>query len=126
VVEGYVYADDDRPGLMAGAKVGTRVRTPSWDPPWIVVDHRLDAVVIARWPGRLFRVASVPPSSDEERIALASAAENLRADAGYTRVFAVDLLAELPAGCAGPTAFTVDEDGDEVLLDPWTGPHPHC
>ena len=216
MVEGYMYADEDRPGLMAGAKVGTRVRTPSWGPPWIVVDHRVDAVIVARWPGRLFRVASVPPSSDEERIALASAAGNLRADAGYTRVFAVDVLAELPAGllfgphgdavievleyarrltepvawelaaardpgadsaysrawqrwldgqpnaapyrngdhshvlaipgagpvcspighgltvlsrcvtdsarrCSGSTAFTVDENGDEVLLDPWTG-----
>jgi hypothetical protein len=54
-------------------------------------------VIVARWPGRLLRVASVPPGDDQERAALARAAQNVRADARYTRVLAVDVLAELPA-----------------------------
>ncbi|MFC3502756.1 hypothetical protein ACFOOK_17485 [Micromonospora krabiensis] len=98
VVEGFVYVVADRPGPMAGAGVGERVRIPSWAPPWIVVDHRLDRVLAGRWPGRLFRVRSVPPESDEERDALARAARNLGADAGYTRVSAVDVLEELRPG----------------------------
>lgn len=98
MVEGFVYVSHDRPGPMSEARTGVRVRTPSWDPPWIVVDHSLDTATVARWPGRLFRVRSVPPSSDAERLALARAAEGLRADARYTRVFAVDVLAELRPG----------------------------
>jgi hypothetical protein len=110
VVEGFVYVSDDRPGPMEGAAVGTRVRTPSWDPPWIVVAHRVDAVIVARWPGRLLRVTGVEPSGDEERTALARIAEGLRPDAGYTRVFAVDVLAELPpATLFGPHGEVVVE-----------------
>lgn len=81
---------------MAGAVVGARIRTPSLGPPWIVVDHAIETVIAARWPGRLLRVASVPPGDDQERTALARAARNLRPDVGYTRVLAVDVLAELP------------------------------
>ncbi|UWP86993.1 hypothetical protein [Dactylosporangium fulvum] len=98
MAEGFVYVRDDRPGPMAGARVGARVRTPSWDPPWIVVDHELDGVIVARWPGRLFRVAVVPPDSDEERLALARVERNRRTDVPYSRVFTVDVLAELPPG----------------------------
>jgi hypothetical protein len=98
MVEGFVYVGDSEPGPMAGAAAGARIRTPSLDPPWIVVDHAIETVVVARWPGRLLRVASVPPGDDQERAALARAAQNLRADAGYSRVFAVDVLAELSPG----------------------------
>lgn len=79
---------------MAGAAVGTRIRTPSLDPPWIVVDHAMETVIAARWPGRLLHVATVPPDGGQERAALGRAAQDLRA----TRVFAVDVLAELPPG----------------------------
>ncbi|MFI9031086.1 hypothetical protein [Streptomyces sp. NPDC053560] len=52
---------------------------------------------MARWPGRLFRAQIVPPATQEERIALASAAEDLSPHAGYTRALAIDLLEELSA-----------------------------
>ncbi|HET9516599.1 MAG TPA: hypothetical protein VFO77_02610 [Actinoplanes sp.] len=100
MVDGFVYAGRDDPGAgeLAHAEVGRRIRNRSLGPPWIVVSHTLDDVTVARWPGRLFRVASVPPGNEQERAALAAAAENLRPDAGYTRVFAVDVVAELAAG----------------------------
>jgi hypothetical protein len=96
VVEGFVYAADTESGPIGEAGIGDRVRTPFPGPPWIVVDHAIETVIVARWPGRLLRVASVPPADEAERDALDRAAENLRADAGYTRVLAVDVLAELP------------------------------
>ncbi|SNT56719.1 hypothetical protein SAMN05421812_11018 [Asanoa hainanensis] len=95
---------------MADANVGRRMMTPSWDPPWIVVDRQLDSVIMARWPGRLFRIASVPSSSEEERLAVAGAAEGLHADARYTRFFVADVLAELPTGTLfGPHGDAVVE-----------------
>lgn len=82
----------------------------SLEPPWIVVDHAIENVVVAGWPGRLLRVASVPAADDEERAALERAAANLRADAGYSRVIAVDVLAELPATMLfGPNGEAVAE-----------------
>jgi hypothetical protein len=105
-----VYVEDDSHGPMAGAVAGARIRIPSLDPPWIVVAHGLDEVLVARWPGRLFRVISVSPSDEEERIALARAGENLRADAGYTRVFAIDVLEQLrPSVLFGPHGEAVAE-----------------
>jgi hypothetical protein len=121
MVQGFVYVSGDQPGPMEGATVGARVRMPSWDPPWIVVDHELDTVIVARWPGRLFRVESVPPSSDEERVALARARGSLRAEARYTRVFAVDVLAELPPALLfGPHGQAVVEilECARLLVDP--------
>jgi hypothetical protein len=97
VVEGFVYVGDAESGPMAGAGIGERVRVPFPGPPWIVVDHAIETVTPARWPGRLLRVASVPPADGAERAVLDRAAANLRADAGYRRVLAVDVLAELPS-----------------------------
>jgi hypothetical protein len=103
VISGFVYVSDEDPGPMIGASTGMRVANTSLAPPWIVVDHSLDRVLVAKWPGRLFRVASVPPRSDAERDALVRAAEGVLPSAGYTRVLAVDVLEELtPAILFGP------------------------
>jgi hypothetical protein len=96
VVEGFVYVEDECPGVMAGATAGSRVSKTSSEPPWIVVDRSLEQIIVARWPGRLFRVAVVPPSSAAERAAMALAAQGQVPDAGYVRALAVDVLAELP------------------------------
>lgn len=110
VVDGFVYVSGDPDHPMAGAQVGERARMPSFDPPWIVVHHRLDAVLAVRWPGRLLRVRSVPAATEEERVALEGAAQNLRAGASYSRVFAVDVLEELrPAVLFGPNGDAVVE-----------------
>ncbi|RKN27249.1 hypothetical protein [Micromonospora musae] len=110
MVDGFVYANNEPDHPLAGAQVGARVRLPSFDPPWIVLHHRLDVVRPARWPGRLFRVRSVPAETEEERVALEAAGWNLRTDASYRRVFAVDVLAELsPALLFGPNGAAVVE-----------------
>ena len=67
VVEGFVYAADTESGPMTGAGIGDRVRIPFPGPPWIVVDHAIETVIAARWPGQLLRVASVPPADRAER-----------------------------------------------------------
>src|SRR5690348_16795315 len=88
---------------MEEVAAGMRVTLPSLGPPWIAVDHSLEHVHVAHWPGRLFRADVVPPATDEERAAMARAAAGLRADASYTRALAVDLLAEIsPSVLFGP------------------------
>ncbi|MER7443732.1 hypothetical protein [Micromonospora avicenniae] len=110
MVDGFVYVNGDPDDPMAGAQVGARARMPSFEPPWIVVHRRLDAVLAVRWPGRLLRVRSVPAATEEERVALEGAAQNLRAGASYSRVFAVDVLEELrPAVLFGPNGDAVVE-----------------
>lgn len=73
-----------------------------------VSDHSAERVIVARWPGRLFRVVSVPPRTAEERAATARAAEGLVPHAGYTPVLAVEVLAELdPTILFGPRGAAV-------------------
>jgi hypothetical protein len=86
-IDGYVYAPDADPGLLAGAAPGAIVRKSDRSPPWIVVDHAIESAVIARWPGRLYRVVVL----DAEGIEQASA------HAKYTRAVAVQVCDEVPA-----------------------------
>ncbi|WP_406293954.1 hypothetical protein OG948_04250 [Embleya sp. NBC_00888] len=105
---GFVYVRDDRPGPMAGAAVGRRIVKADLAPPWIVVDRALATVIVSGRPGRLYRVAVVPPESEAERAAMAEAAEGVRVPAPYTRAFAVDVLAEVPpAALFGPHGAAV-------------------
>ncbi|WP_335937998.1 hypothetical protein [Streptomyces sp. PTD5-9] len=102
-MSGFVFVDQEAPDYLRRAVSGARVTLPSFEPPWLVVAHSLERVLVVRWPGRLFRAEIVPPATDEERAAMTRAAENLRSDAGYTRAHSIDLLEEIsPATLFGP------------------------
>ncbi|NWF29563.1 hypothetical protein HW130_25475 [Streptomyces sp. PKU-EA00015] len=86
-----------------------RVALPVLAPPWIVVHHTVERVLVSRWPGRLLWVRVALPSSDEERAAMARASKELLPDASYTRAIAVDVLEEL-----SPSVL-FGSHGDEVI-----------
>src|SRR5262249_15552613 len=64
---GYVYVGCDDPGAMAEAKPGARAQIAGRSPPWIVVDHDLASVTVARWPGVLWHVGGGDPLWTEEQ-----------------------------------------------------------
>jgi hypothetical protein len=97
--DGYVYVPDSDPGVFAGATPGMVVRKPDRSPPWIVVDHAIESAVIARWPGRLWRVVVL----DADGIEQASAYAN------YTRALAVTIVEEVP------TSRLFGEHGEAVV-----------
>jgi hypothetical protein len=86
-ITGYVYAPDADPGLLAKAAPREIVSKLDRSPPWIVVDHSIETAIVARWPGRLYRVVVL----DAEGIEQASAYAN------YTRAVAVQVCEEVPA-----------------------------
>jgi len=103
--EGYVYVSgsDD---VMAPARVGMRVAKKNRLPPYIVVSDSIQSVIVARWPGKLWRVRIVDPvTAEDERAAQAAP---LSPSAGVLRAFAVDVLAEVPV------ARLFGDDGDKV------------
>jgi hypothetical protein len=117
--KGYVYAPLENPGAMAGAAPGVCVRNADRGPPWIVVDHGLQSVIVSKWPGRLWRVEIIDRVSDAD---LRSAGQSpLRADAPYTRAVAVDVLEEAPVaalfGAHGAAVCEVIAAAGEVDLD---------
>lgn len=82
---GLVFASLARDERLAGAVPGQVVRNESSGPPWIVVDHSVESVVAAGWPGKLWEVE-----------VLEAAPEQPREGAGYTRAVAVRVRRELP------------------------------
>jgi hypothetical protein len=84
--DGFVYVPDTEATAFSGVSAGATVRNANAGPPWIVVNHSSAAVLVARWPGRLFRVA-----------VLEKAKEQPMPSASYTRAVAVLVVEELPA-----------------------------
>jgi hypothetical protein len=84
---GFVYAAGDEHPLK-GVVAGGRVALPSRKPPWIVVDHVIEKVIVAEWPGKLWAVEII--EADPE------AQQGLVPNAWYTRATAVNVVEELP------------------------------
>jgi hypothetical protein len=88
-------------------------------PPWLVVDHELASVVVARWPGRLWAVEVVDPIRADD---LAAAGHPpLRKDIWYTRAAAVKVLHEMPVatlfGNCGAEVCAVIEAATGLTLE---------
>lgn len=99
---GFVYVPEVNASPMAHAEAGRIVRIPGRGPPWIVVDHELCTVVVARWPGRLWAVEII------DAVTAQDGAGGLRADAGYTRAAAVKVQHAVPvAALFGPNGAEV-------------------
>jgi len=95
---GFAYVADAESGPMAAAAAGAKVRNPDGGPPWIVVDHGLESIVVSKWPGKLWKVEI-----------LKAAKEQPNESANYTRAVAVRVIEELPP------AVLFGPHGDAVL-----------
>ena len=85
---------------MRYARAGVSLRLPNRGPPWIVVDFDLTKTIVARWPGKLWRVRVIEAAnaSDQRH---AGGAPN--AQATYVRAICVHVMsAESPALLFGP------------------------
>jgi hypothetical protein len=95
--QGFVFAAGAEEGAMQAARAGATIRNAHAGPPWIVVDHSIESVVVAKWPGRLWRVEI-----------LEAAAEQALASANYTRAVSVKVLEEHPVSTLfGPNGHLV-------------------
>lgn len=98
--EGFVYVGQGDNGPMLRAKAGNLVDVPGHGPPWIVVDQTPATVIVADWPGRLWRVQIVEAAEAKDQPPLASAR--------YTRAVAVRVVQEEnPAQLFGPEGEAV-------------------
>lgn len=88
--------------MFSGAKVGEEIIHPTQAPPWIVVVHHVEDVLVTRWPGRLFLVQVLDPAAETHLM------DGIRKDAGYTRTCGVRILEELPL------AKLFGENGDRI------------
>ena len=93
-IKGFVYQPEEEGGLLSGACEGEVVRNDNRRPPWIVVDHALESLIIPKWPGKLWEVEVVDAVNDADLEA--SGAGQLQPQANYIRAIAVNILKELP------------------------------
>ncbi len=87
-IQGYVYVPKGDK-LLRNSKVGDRVIKADKTPPYIVVDHAIETIIITQWPGKLFKVEVINPSKEEY------INKGLVKDVWYTRTFGVRLLKEV-------------------------------
>ena len=112
-VTGYVYVADAEQSRFGSARPGSVVANSARTPPWIVVDHKLESVIVSRWPGKLWQVAVLDAVTDQD-VATAGAGR-LVADAGYTRAVSVRVLTELyPAALFGAAGVAVTRILDSI------------
>ena len=64
---GFVYVSNEEIGPMRDARAGATIRVEGRGPPWIVVDRDPAAVILARWPGRLWRVRIVEAATERDQ-----------------------------------------------------------
>jgi len=78
---------DAEPGLFAGAQAGNVIAKPNDAPPWIVVSHTLDDVIVgSKWPGTLWRAEVIEALQPQGHIG------------HYTRAISVKLNERAPVG----------------------------
>jgi len=109
-VTGYVFVAGVEDGPMRFAAAGKTIRNADGGPPWIVVDQSIESIVVAKWPGRLWRVSVVK-----------AAAEQPAAYAKYTRAVAVQVNDEEPLwrlfGAHGQAVCRLLERARAITLD---------
>lgn len=106
---GFVYKPEDDLGEFLGASPGDTVSTPSKSPPYIVVNHDLAHIIMARWPGQLWRVRVLERVTTDFRLMKA------------TRAWAVEVLEPLPShlpfGPHGSQVAKVIDAAGRVSID---------
>jgi hypothetical protein len=109
-VRGLVFVSDADDGPMRSAKVGATIRNADGGPPWIVVDHSIESVIVTKWPGRLWQVEI-----------LEAAGEQPNAGVNYTRAVSVRVIEEMTVselfGPHGARVCTVIERARALTTD---------
>lgn len=114
VETGYLYQSQDELDRYADAKEGAVISNPDRAPPWIIVDHSLQDVTVASWPGRLWLAQVVDRLEPQDH------------RGRYTRCISIKLIRELNTchlfGSFGEAvervlrfAGNLDRSGAEVL-----------
>lgn len=85
-IVGFIYVPDSNQGHFKNANIGQTIKTEKKGPPWIVVDHSLENVVIAKWPGTLWRAEVKDEAKNTGLLEYAK----------YTRANAVKIIERLP------------------------------
>ena len=83
---GYIYVQDNEAGPLRDARPGGIVRLEGRGPPWIVVNSALSSVIVAKWPGQLWKARIIEAAAQSDQP---------YGYAGYTRCISVEIIEQM-------------------------------
>lgn len=89
-IQGFVYVTAQKDPKLFETSVGYKYIKADDQPPYIVVDHALDSVLVTKWPGRLLKVEVLNQANEKE------INQGLVKNIWYSRTLGVEILDELP------------------------------
>ncbi|PCJ35638.1 MAG: hypothetical protein COA99_13675 [Moraxellaceae bacterium] len=88
-IRGFLYVTENDDLKLFESLVGGKFIKPDRNPPWLVVNHELDGVLVTEWPGRLLKVQVLNQSNEKD------INKGLVKGVHYTRTLGVEILEEL-------------------------------
>lgn len=82
---GYCYVPSSSHEPIRNARIGATIENPTDEPPWIVVDKSIDSLVVAKWPGQIWKLEILRPAKQQPN-----------SSANYVRAASVKVLDEVP------------------------------
>lgn len=83
---GYIYVEHGDEGVLKNISAGQTIRNKKKGPPWVVVDHVIKNMNIAKWPGSLWRAEVTDEAKNTGLLEYAK----------YTRANGVKIIERLP------------------------------
>ena len=93
--------DESDKDIIPEIVAGMRVDRGTSKPPWLVIDHNLDDMILTRWPLTLWKAKVIKPISPQGHIG------------NYTRCISIEVLEQLPTYLA----FSDTDRGITDILD---------
>jgi len=88
-IQGFLYVTEEDNLQLFETPVGRNFIKPDRQPPWLVVNHTLEGVLVIEWPGRLLKVEVINQTNEKDLN------KGLVKDVWYTRTLGVNILEEL-------------------------------
>ncbi|XOV68709.1 MAG: hypothetical protein ACFHU9_05915 [Fluviicola sp.] len=89
-IQGYLYITAKDDIKLFQASIGSKFIKSDRKPPWLVVNHSLDGIIVTEWPGRLLKVEILDGVNEMDLN------KGLVKDVWYTRTLGVEILEVVP------------------------------
>ncbi len=108
---GYLYVADCEEGILRTVSEGKFLKNKKPGPPWLVIDHAINSMTVAKWPGTLWEAQVVDVAKNTGLLDYAK----------YTRANEIKVLRQLPLsslfGKYGEAVLKIISTASSINLD---------
>jgi hypothetical protein len=110
-ITGYLYVADCEEGILRTISEGKYVKNKKPGPPWFVIDHAINSMTVAKWPGSLWEAQIVDEAKNTGLLDYAK----------YSRANEIKVLRQLPLsnlfGKYGEAILKIISTASSINLD---------